>query len=181
MKAFCCESSSDVTTCSDVTSQFVHSKTPLHRRAQASCPFGVDNLHSSALRVGTSCCHSAHFNCSPFNRRSIRPAVAQSFSHHLNRHKDHVPALGGSCPLAMRSSCVAPSPKSSRQTRFFQGPQLPCDAQTTPLPHGVCANAAPQNRKNKEYTADCKQNKNSVERVTSTLTVYTHLSRRLKS
>ena len=75
--ALCSENSSDVTTCSDVTS------------------FGVVYLHSSALRVGTSCCHSAHFNCLPFNRRSIRPAVAQSFSHHLNRRKDRVPALGG--------------------------------------------------------------------------------------
>ena len=33
-----------------------------------------------------------------------------------------------------------------RQVRFFQT-QLQSDAQTTPLSHGVCTNAAPQNRK----------------------------------
>ena len=90
MKASCSESTSDVNTCSDVTSVFVHSKAPLHRRVQASVFWSYTTLHSSALRVGTSCCHSVHFNCLPFNRRSIRPAVARSFSHHLSRRTDQV-------------------------------------------------------------------------------------------
>ena len=42
---------------------------------------------SSALRAGTSCCHSARFRCSPFNRPLIWPAVAQSSSLHLMPHK----------------------------------------------------------------------------------------------
>ena len=93
MKGSRSESTSDVNTCSVATSVFVHSKTPLCRWVQASVFWNYTTLHSSALCVGTSCCHSVHFNCFPFKRRSIGPAVARSFSHHLNCHKDHVQAL----------------------------------------------------------------------------------------
>ena len=139
--ALCSESSSDVTTCSDVTS------------------VGVVHLHSSALRVGTSCCHSSHFNCLPFNRRSIQPAVAQSIFHHLSRSKDHVPVLGGRVLFQILIVRRTVS-KSCRQIRFFQGPQLQSDAQTTPLSRGVCASAAPQNER---QAANCNLNRNTVK------------------
>ena len=153
MKALCSESTSDVNTCSDVTSVLVHSKTPLHRRVQASVFWSYTTLHSSALRVGTSCCHSVHFNCLPFNRRSIRPAVARSFSYHLNRHKDHVPALGGrvhfvqivsSDPLLPRSTAAKRRADDSTVTwRLYQ-----CSTTGT---------------KNEGWTADCNPNKKTVK------------------
>ena len=109
MKALCSESISDVTTCSDVTSVFVHDKTPLHRRVQASVFWRWTTLHSSALRVDTSCCHSAHFNCTPVNRRLVRPAVAQSFSTTSIVTRPR-PSSWWSCPLSIFSTCLAPSP-----------------------------------------------------------------------
>ena len=83
MKALCSESTSDVNTCSDVTSVCAHSK--IRCTAEYKRPsFGsYTTLHSSAHRVGTSCCHSVHFNCLPFNRRSIWPAVALARWSHL--------------------------------------------------------------------------------------------------
>ena len=127
MKASCSESNSYVNTCSDVTSVIVHANTPLRRRVQTSVFWNYTVLHSSALRVGTSCCHSAHFNCLPFNRWSIRLEVARSFSHHLNRHKDHVPALGGrvffrcSHPLLPRSTAAKRRADDSTVTwRLYQ-------------------------------------------------------------
>ena len=146
-----------MTTRTDVTSVIVHSKTPLHRRVQASVLWELCFMRSHILSSNAKCCHSARFNCSPFNRRSVRPAVAQSFSHHLNRHKDHVPALGGrvrfQCSHHTRFCLLV-------HTRFCQGPQLQCDAQTTPLSRGVCT-SAPQRQRTQ--TTGCEQNKNTVK------------------
>ena len=55
-----------------------------------------------------------------------------------------------SCPRSIFSSCVAPSSKSSRLIRFFQGPQLQSDAQTTP-------------QKQRTQTTGCQPNKNTVK------------------
>ena len=172
MKALCSESTSDVNTCSDVTSVFVHSKTPLHRRVQASVFWSFSTLHSSAFRVGTSCCHSVHFNCLPFFRRSIWPAVVRSLSHHLNRHKEGSRTSSWwSRPLSMLSSCVAPSSKSCRQIRFFRGPQLQSDAQTTPLSRGVCTSAAPQEQRTKDRQRTATQTR-TLSSGTSTLSTH---------
>ena len=79
--------------------------------------FGVVYLDSSALLVGTSCSISCTlFSCSPFNLRSIRLAVARSFSHLLNRHKTHAQALGG----RVLCSCVAPSPSLVVRSASFK-------------------------------------------------------------
>ena len=110
------------------------SESPLRRRVQASVFGRWTTLLSSGLRVGTPCCHTAHLNCPPSSPRLIRP--------------------GG----------VAPSSNSSRHTRFCQGPQQQRDAQTTPLSHGVCANAAPQNQRTQTGGLQTKQDDCQVQR-----------------
>ena len=80
MKALCSESSSVVNSCSSVTSVFVHSKTPLHAEPQSTSARLLE-LFTSTLhhfRVGTSCGHSAHFNCLPFNRQSCSRSIVFS-------------------------------------------------------------------------------------------------------
>ena len=123
------------------------SKTPLRRRVQASVFWERTTLHSSALRVGTSC--------------------SQSFSSVSNVARPRTSSWW-SCPLSMFSLCVAPSSESSRQIRFFQGP------------HSVCASAAPQNQRTKDRQRTANQTR-ILSSGTSTLTVCTHLFRRLKS
>ena len=77
-------STSDVNTCSDVTCVFVHSKTLLHRKVQASVFF---RFHKWVLSLCTLQLPSV--------QPPVDPACLGHFFHHLNRHKDHVPALGG--------------------------------------------------------------------------------------
>ena len=151
MKASCSESTSHVNTCSDVTSVFVHSKTPLHRRVQASVFWSYTTLHSTALRVGTSCCHSAHFNCPPFKRRSVGPAVTRSFSHHLNRHKDHVPALGGR--VFFRCSHRASHRRPNLVVRSASSEVHSCKATRRQL-HCRVASVPVQHHKNKARRVD---------------------------
>ena len=145
MKALCSVSSTDVITCSDEnTSVFVHSKTPLHRRVLApvfwSC---LPPLFS------TSCWNFPLSLCklqlpsvqSPVNLACSRSII---FSPPQSSQGSRTSSWW-SCPLSILSSCVAPSSKSCRQIRFFRGPQLQSDVETTPLSRGVCTNAAPQN------------------------------------
>ena len=149
MKALRSESSSDVTTRTDVTSVTVHSNTPLHRRVQTPVFWTVVFMQSHILSSNAKCCHSARFNCSPFNRWSVRPAVAQSFFHQLNRHRTMYQLL---VVVSSVNILIVRRPISSpcRQIRFLQGPQLQSDAQTTPLSRDVCTNAAPQKQRTKD-------------------------------
>ena len=149
MKALYSESNSDVTSCSDVTSVFVHSKTPLHRREQApvfwSCvpPLFGTSCWNFVLSLCTLQLLSIQSPVDPASSRSIIFSPPQS-------SQGSRTSSWWSRPLAMLSSCVAPSSESCRQIRFFQGPQLQSDAQTTPLSRGACTSAAPQKQRTKD-------------------------------
>ena len=171
----CTASPSSTRVCSEVTPD-----TPQVSVQSSVAPHSTSvmqiTLHSSALRVETSCCHSARFNCPPFNRQSIRPAVAQSLSHHLNRHKTtyqllvvvsvlNVPVVRRtvvqvllSDPLLSRSTAAKWRADSTVVRRLYQ-----------------CSITG---------TKDSQRTANQTRTLTSgtlTLTVYTHLPRRLRS
>ena len=118
MKALCSESNSDVTSCSDVTSVFVHSKTPLHRREQApvfwSCvpPLFGTSCWNFVLSLCTLQLLSIQSPVDPACSRSIIFSPPQS-------SQGSRTSSWWSRPLAMLSSCVAPSSESCRQIRFL--------------------------------------------------------------
>ena len=149
MKALCSESSSDVTICSDVTSVLVHSKTLLHRRVQAAVFWSClpPLFSTSCWNFVLSLCTLQLLSIQP----PVDPACSSSsiFSPPQSSQRSRTSSWW-SCPLAMLSSCVAPSSKSRRQIRFFQGSQLQSDVQTTPLSRGVCTNAEPQKERTKD-------------------------------
>ena len=107
-------------------------------------------MQSHILTGSAKCCHSARFNFSPFNRRSIQPAVAGSFftnSIVTRITYQHLVVVSSFNILIVRRTVS----KSCRQMSFFfQGPQLQSDAQTTPLSRGVCTSAAPQEQRRKD-------------------------------
>ena len=118
MKASCSESSSDVTTCSDATSVFVHSQTPLQRRVQApvfwSCP--PPHFNISCWNFVLSLCTLQLLSIqSPVDLARSRSII---FSPPESSQGSRTSSWW-SCPLAMLPSCVAPSSESCRQIRFL--------------------------------------------------------------
>ena len=101
--------------------------------------------------LSTSCCHPARFNCPPFSRRLIQPAVAQSF------------------PTTSRVPVA---------TSLFQDLQLQSDAQTTPVSSGVWTTAAPPNRQSRKRTATQTE---TLTNGTSAVTLFARLPRHLNS
>ena len=81
MRAFWFGSTSDVTTCSDVTSVIVHFKTPLYRRVQALVFRSVVPMQLHIISSNTKCCHPARSNGASF----ICQLIWRSLSHHLKR------------------------------------------------------------------------------------------------
>ena len=145
MKALRSESSSDVTTCSDVSSEICTLQDSVAPQSTSARLLEIDNyplFRTSCGKFVLSLCTlqlpSVQSPVDPACSRSIICSPPQS-------SQGSRTSSWWSCPLSMLSSRVAQSSKSCRQIRFFRGPHLQSDAQTTPLSRGVCTNAAPQN------------------------------------